>query len=212
MVPTQMKPKTEGWNIVIAGHWNRMIFTPEWVGNHLFEAKEIDTLVALLPVLPLVYQDEFVVLEVARPRLVFRPRKTNDDCLKRAEKMAYKVLDLLNNTPIIGVGINIAFLEDAPPDELSDIFNLQDEPQIGASGWDIQERRITRRMVRDSTVLNLSLLHSKNGVSVEFNFHTDANTNELAKKAVDGRAVPLKDSALQMLDEIYHRQLTADGV
>lgn len=53
-----MVPRHEGWTVVLAGHWNRMIFTPAWVGQHLFQAgQQLETLVAILPVLPLIYQD-----------------------------------------------------------------------------------------------------------------------------------------------------------
>ncbi len=31
-----MTPKEEAWSIVLVGFWNRMIFTPEWVGSNLF--------------------------------------------------------------------------------------------------------------------------------------------------------------------------------
>ena len=38
-----MKTKPEGWNIVLAGFWNRAIFTPEWVGKWLFQQSEVET-------------------------------------------------------------------------------------------------------------------------------------------------------------------------
>ncbi len=209
---TIMTPRIEGWNVVIAGHWNRMIFTPEWVGENLFQArKEIETLVALLPKFPLIYRDELVILEVSESRITVRPRVTDDGCLVLAERMAHKILSLLNNTPILGVGINFAFSESAPPDNLSSLFNIEDDSQLGSSGWDIQERRITRKMVRDGAVLNLSLVYGKDGVNFEFNFHTDTTNNDVAKNAVAERAIHMKDSAIHMLDEIYRLQVMAEG-
>ena len=36
-----MKAQTDGWSIVVAGFWNRMIFTPEWVTQKLTASKEV---------------------------------------------------------------------------------------------------------------------------------------------------------------------------
>lgn len=51
-----MTPKQEGWSVVLLGSWNRMIFTPEWVSARLFHQPEIETFVALMPNMPLIYQ------------------------------------------------------------------------------------------------------------------------------------------------------------
>ncbi|WP_232055963.1 hypothetical protein [Tuwongella immobilis] len=197
----------EGWTIVLAGHWNRMIFSPEWVGKHLFAANgDIETLVALMPVLPLVYRDEQVVMEVSQPRLVFHPRKANDVCLRRAEQMALRILRELDDTPLIAVGVNFAFREENPPDKVLDIFNLTDGPELAGEGWEVQERKIVRKTTRGGSVLNLTLIYGPYGVDFEFNFHTESQDNEDCQAALKDTAVGLKDTALNILDTIYHLQ------
>ena len=95
-----MISKQDTWGIVIAGHWNRMIFTPEWVGPRLFNQDEIETQIALLPIFPIIYRHEQVVLEASAPRLIFRPRYNTGPALEAAERMAVTVLDDLPNTPL----------------------------------------------------------------------------------------------------------------
>src|SRR4051794_13893072 len=110
-----MTPKLTGWSVVLLGSWNRMIFTPEWVSTRLFHQPEIETFVALMPNMPLIYQHEQVVFEVAQPRLLFRPRVANDACFAQCETMARTVLDALRDTPLQAVGVNVAFTEAEPP-------------------------------------------------------------------------------------------------
>src|SRR5438105_3845930 len=110
-----MNPKQDGWSIILVGAWNRMIFTPEWVNDRLFHQPDIETFVSLMPNLPMIYQNEQVILEVAQPRLVFRPRVANEACLRRAEEMANTILNTLRDTPLTAVGINLAFTEAEPP-------------------------------------------------------------------------------------------------
>ena len=66
--------KLETWGVVLAGHWNRMIFTPDWVSEKLFHEDVIETEFALLPGFPVLYRHPQVLMEAVASRLVFRPR------------------------------------------------------------------------------------------------------------------------------------------
>src|SRR6266404_6334469 len=119
-----MTPSQDGWNPTLAGFWNRMIFTPEWVCPRLFPGPQIETHFALFPLLPLIYRDEQVVMEISALRLVFRPRILDDDVsLLRAETMARTALTALPETPVQAVGINFAFRESIPPGHVLAMFN-----------------------------------------------------------------------------------------
>lgn len=98
-----MKRKSEGWNIVLAGMWNRAIFSPQWMNDVLFHEPEVETLLSILPHLPIIYRNRQVAIEVSSMRLVFRPRQLNDECLQALEAMAYAVLDKLRDTPLHAV-------------------------------------------------------------------------------------------------------------
>jgi len=202
MIPTQ-----DGWTIVLAGHWNRMIFTPQWVSDRLFHTAEVETLVGLPPVAPFIYRNPQVLLEVASSRLVFRPQVLNDECLQRAEEMALTVLETLRDTPLIAVGINFAFTEQNPPDELLALFNSPDGVLIAGAGWEIVSHRLTRQLRREERTLNLTLVFSGQEVQVEFNFHTDTPTNESACNAVRRNVLNLRQSTLDLVQEAYQLEL-----
>jgi hypothetical protein len=204
-----MKRKRSGWNIVVAGFWNRMIFTPEWVIPRLFPEPQLETLVALLPVLPLIYRNEQVALEVTMTRLSFHPRQLGSDAsLLRAETMARTVLEALPETPLQAVGVNFAYKEEAPADHLVAMFNDADDVELAQQEWAIGERKITRKLTRGGKLLNLTLTYDGTAVSFDFNFHTDTTTNAAAQAAVArGRVIQLRDAALRLLQEAYHLDL-----
>lgn len=203
-----MVPRIDGWTTVLAGHWNRMIFTPAWVGQHLFPGDvEVETLVAILPVFPLVYQDAHVVVQVASPRIVLHARQLTDENLERSERMAHIILTELNDTPLIGVGMNFEFVENAPPKRVLDLFDIQDNVTLAENGWQIHERKFVRKIQHDDLTLNLSLTLKDAAVHFEFNFHTETNDNAVALQAVTNKILTLRDTATQLLANTYNLQL-----
>jgi len=123
-----MHKRREGWNVVLAGFWNRMIFTPEWVGPRLFgENPQLETVVALLPILPIIYRDNRVAVEIATSRIVCRARDLgNEEALRRCGEVAGIILAAQPETPVQGVGVNFAFREQSPDVVLLDLFNMAD--------------------------------------------------------------------------------------
>lgn len=209
-----MRRKPEGWSIVLAGFWNRMIFTPEWVGPpRLFPGVEIEARVALLPVLPLIYLDREVVMEISATRLVFRSRMLEIEAtLLRTEAMAHTVLQALPETPVQAIGVNFGFREEYPPAHLMALFNDADDLELGQEGWGIGERKLTRRLTRGNEVLNLAMALSGQAVDFDFNFHTEVPTNAAALQAVaPGRVLTLRDAALALLVDVYHLQLEEEN-
>ncbi len=201
-----MTPKQEGWNIVLAGSWNRAIFTPDWVNRILFHEAELETLISIVPLMPIVYRNLQVAMEVSSGRLIFRPRRLDDACIQAAEGMAHLVLSTLQDTPLTGVGVNFSFTENKPRRDLSKMFDFQDNAGLGEYGWVIQERRVVRRMQHGDDVLYLTFVLEGENLAVEFNFHTETVVNASAREAVHDRAIRLRDSSLQLLNDLYQLQ------
>lgn len=210
-----MIPKQNNWNIVLAGLWNRAIFTPEWVGRLLFNQSEVETLISIMPHMPIIYRNRQVSLEVSSSRLAFRPRTLNDECLIAAEIMAHKVLSTLQDTPLMGVGINFSFTESEPHRDLITLFEIADSVKLADDGWETEERRLARRIRKDGDILNLTLVLSGDKLDAEFNFHTETSENSVAQSAVENRVIRLRDTALRLLEKTYdlhtEREEISDG-
>lgn len=158
-----MISKQDNWGIVLAGHWNRMIFTPEWVGARLFQQEEVETQIALMPVFPIIYRHDEVVIEVSSSRLIFRPRFDSKRSLEEAERMAVTVMDDLPNTPLMGVGINFSFVERDPPPKLISLFNLEDGRLIERAQWEAPETKISRKLTGSLGTMLLTLSQDADG-------------------------------------------------
>jgi len=206
-----MRKRPEGWNIILAGFWNRLIFTPEWVAERVYRHANFETYVALLPVLPIVFNDKVVRMEASPARLLFRPMKLEDDeGLARAEQMAREVLKALPETPVQAVGMNFSYVEDFPPDYLAAVFNDNDPRDLGTMGWETKERKLTRRLTKGGDTLNLTMTYDGKSVTFDLNYHADASTNEAARRAVnEGRAAALRSQGLELIQGAY--QLEMEG-
>ena len=205
-----MIAKNDGWSIVLAGYWNRMIFTPEWVGRVIFQEPELETLIGLMPNMPLIYRNARVAVEISQPRLAFRPRRLDDECVRQAEERALFVLRTLQDTPLIGIGINYAFTE-PNPGQLIDLFELRDDRQFADADWNIRDRRLVRTMQRGQDILNLTLAYDGQELTIEFNYHTEAPDNAAAQAAVNNRVLRLRDDSLRLLRDVYNLELAPGG-
>jgi hypothetical protein len=202
-----MRPKQDAWSIVLAGYWNRMIFTPEWVGARLFHQELIETKIALLPIFPIIYRHAQVELEVGAPHLIFRPRFNTAMSLQLAEQMAMTVLVELPNTPLSGVGVNFAFIEEDPRVDLVELFNLADRADVAQAGLVTRETNLARKLSGEEGTLNLSLSYDGTSMGIDLNYHTETNANAAARAAVANRVVRLRDAAIAFIKDVYHLQL-----
>lgn len=209
-----MHKKSEGWSVVLAGFWNRMIFTPEWVGTRLFDVNaQIETVVALLPVLPIIYRDNQVTVEISSARIVCRARDLESEAaLRRSGTIAGTILQELPQTPVQGLGINFAFREPTPAGNLLELFNFGDNARLAEAGWEAAERKIVRQLRHDDDTLNLALSFNSERLDIDCNFHTDPDDNDAAVAAVSpNRIIQLRDMAINMLVELYGLELEEDN-
>jgi len=201
-----MKAKIDTSSIVLAGHWNRSIFSPAWVNANVFHTEESELLLTF-PAIATTYKHRQVVFEIHQDRLIFKPLQRTDNCLGRAEKMASDTLDVLTHTPLVGVGFNFSFAETSPSDALLGLFNSGDGAAIARTGWVPTERRLLRKLTNDGRTLNLSLLFNGREVTFDFNFHKEAATAAAARNAVQDQLVALRDQAIKFMIDVYGLQL-----
>lgn len=103
-----MTPDLDQCTVVLAGAWNRAIFTPQWVAERLFR-ESVETLVQIEPPHVLKFQDATVTLIVAPERSQLAPRVDTDAAFSRMHEVALLLLGALPETPLGGVGVNFAF-------------------------------------------------------------------------------------------------------
>ncbi len=201
-----MKPKDNSWAVVVAGAWNRMIFTPEWVGKKVFQVDIVDALVPLMPGLPTRYQIPNMELAVQETKLVGRPRQYEITVLEQTEKSVLTILNLLPHTPIRGVGVNFAFVEEHPGPELLTHFNLKGDAAI-TNSWEISAKQIKRKLVTrdDDMILNLTVSYTSNA-TVEFNghFHCDVTDAETAAAKIKDQTKLYYETFRRLLSDVYN--------
>ena len=206
-----MIPKEGSWSIVINGHWNRMIFTPKWVGDKIFELPAIEQLVSMVPTNPVVYKNKEVILAVAEERLTITLCKLTAECMLDAESKAIKILNLLSHTPVSAIGVNFGFIEDSPPRPLLELFNYPDNAEVTeATGSNSPQSKLTRTLKSGETTLNFSL--SFNGSSVEFgaNYHHDVDSAATAITKIDSKTTTMHKSFLKLLKDVYELTFTEE--
>jgi hypothetical protein len=99
------------------------------------------------------------------------------------------------------------FTEGEPRRDLVTLFDLADSAALTDDGWDIEERRLSRRLSKRGDTMNLTLLLAGSNLDVEFNFHTETADNTVAQAAVDDRMIRIRDAAVRVLDKTYDLQV-----
>jgi hypothetical protein len=196
-----MVPKDNSCAVVIAGFWNRMIFTPQWVAQNIYELPEIEALVAFAPIVPVIYRDESVEMRMSATRLEFIAREHRDENLTRAEQLASRVLERLAVTPVTAVGINFAFSENQPNDRLLELFNFSDNAELADRGWGIDAKRIVRTLSQAEQVLNLTYSLTGTIIGIDLNYHYAVQSAEGARHVIQGQVLNRNQDALTLLRE-----------
>lgn len=198
-----MKPKQDAWTVVIVGCWNRMIFMPKWVSENLFDVPEIQKLVPIMPIAPLIYRTDEISLFVEDQKLVVQARQPTLECLQKMETMAVTALDKLPVTPISAMGLNFGFVEAAPSERLLKLFNFGDDVDIGSLGWDIGTRNLVRQLTRGKAILNLKLSSDSKEVEIHANFHTDVASASDAVNSIKGKIIDRYKECKKLLADVY---------
>lgn len=210
-----MEPRPNSWQIVVAGYWNRMIFSPEWVGQHLLQQELVDVLVPFVPDAPIIYRKNDIEIQIAATRLAVAARQTTEASLQSAEQMVCSILQHLPNTPISAVGVNLGFKDREPRNSLLGMFNLADDPDITTEGWRIEERQFVRRLTRDNQTLNLALSFKLAEVELDANFHSDTTSAHVARGLLNGHTAGMLGNLNALIHHVYGgepaNQLVAGG-
>lgn len=197
-------PDPIGWSIVVAGQWNRAIFTPKWISGRLTQEQKLNLEIAVNnPSAPIRISFDNVILTVTSRRLQVSVERCEDVFMQKAQQVVQKVLQDLNHTPISGLGINFRFLCDAPSGKLLNTFDVRDLHELSDVGLSIQSTKISRVLKRENQTINLSLEFEAGKAVVAFNFHSSAKTAEQALASLNEDVIALKDTTIKILTDVY---------
>jgi len=184
-----------------------MIFSPDWVGKKILKVRNVEILVPVAPNAPRIYRNENVAISISDSRVVFDMRKFSDECVKRTEDMACSVLNELFHTPISAVGVNFGFKEDEPGENVLKLFESPDDTSISSSKWQVEHKKLSRRLKQDNTILNLTFLKSDGVLDIDANFHADVKSATEATSVIESKALEMKANLLDLLKSVYSLKL-----
>ena len=189
--------------IVIVGFWNVMIFSPHIVAEHFFKEENIETLVSINPLAPIIYKKNDLQLNVSADRVVVSSA-CEGNYLEKMENIAKNILDYLPKTPLRGLGVNYGFIENSPEPDFLNLFSFSDETDIVLCEWSISNRVINRRLTKGGVTLNLSLNQkSPNSISIESNFDFTVENPEFAVECFWEKSEYYKNDIINLLNECY---------
>jgi hypothetical protein len=211
-------PEPYNWDVVIIGHWNRAILTPNGIAKRLFKLPEGTGIEVSIPVNlfgPVQVKHDGVMVRVEAQRIVIATEKASYKALNRAMATACNALRDLPETPVFAAGFNIRFKVDAQgePSELDEIVQTSLDTDLSDAGYEIISRGLTRRVrieggIFEKGVLNLLVLKEENKpIRIEMNFHRDSNSVPELIKWLEVSEEDLKKGVSEILKKVPSLQL-----
>lgn len=208
------------WNVVVAGAWNRALLTPAWLQRRLFE--QPDALVEVfLPVEwsgpPRVKLGNIAVSVqggALAGALVVEAMDGTYATLGRALALADRALELLPETPVGAVGINVRYRLGPLPARAVERTRATLDHQLSDADFQIMSRQLHRSLAFGAGLLNVILAEDNQGSGeVVFNFHLDLGRNDVdaVHAWLRQRTEVLKNAVDRILSNCIGIELSRNG-
>lgn len=181
-----MSMQPSGWSVVLIGQWNSAILSPSGIARYVFGlppdtkmqvAVPLDGISSYLVSNP----DETIIARVEYNRVQLDLRKFTYQTLQTGMSAGINTLTALPITPISAVGFNLNFETHELLQELIDITETALDTALGANGFAIAGRSYGRSLKFDNGKINLTILRTEEGFSINCNFHLDTTNCDEAK-------------------------------
>lgn len=191
----------------MVGFWHLRLFTPAWVGNgRLTQSQTIQIEMPVDdPYAPrrLVFDD--ITLELQSTRILLRPSRPEDALLLRIQQIALRLLDDLPHTPMVAVGLNFAFFDEAPGQPLTGLFTVADAGRLADQEFVTRSTAIKRELIHNDELLNHTVNLTANGsITFDLNYHFNAAGTAAARAIVGRDIVAIKNQANQFINSTYY--------
>ncbi len=199
-----MRVKEGSFTIILVGHWNKYILTPDWIGKNIFKDDQIGVEVAFNIALPNRYisQKNNVILVPTSNNVTLVSLKPEDQCLENVETFAHELVLLLPATPVQAYGFNFGYTEKIN-DDLMKMFDFNDDGWFKEQEIATTHKSIHRRIIVEDTAVNLRISHDNESISFDFNYHYDVKSTEDIKKNIKGAALKNKGISEKVLKTVY---------
>jgi hypothetical protein len=209
-----MKSEMDKWSIVLAGSWNRAIFTPNWMAKYLFEESQessekrelkVEVEVPVIPALgALVFTIADLRIQVDSQKAIITPKLCTDKVLRLAETVARRILKTLPHTPLQAFGINFVFVETDPTPEVLPVFEIGDWSRLAEHTGSENKIAVTRSIKLEGHLLNLTITKDGGTVYFQFNFHFELKDASAASGQLENQVLQCRDVALGILEKVYN--------
>lgn len=203
-----MTIQSDSMTLVLAGRWNKYIFTPTWVSENIFQTSEVQVEVAIDNLdAPIRYQYQNIRFTVEPARVIFTSLANEPEVFTSIERIAKHLCELLPQTPAIGYGINIVFVCDPVPSAVNSLLTIPDSRLFSDNLLTISSQTVVRKLAFDGQVCNLSVAIEGSKAIFSFNFHTEAATASLIASALANKFSENYAKAREIMNHIYNLQL-----
>jgi len=204
------KPIPEQCNFIAIGAWNPAIIQPQWLKKEfptLIPEKFIVQVVAgVVSAFRIEFPNEFVI-DPNGGRLVFIPKKLEDETLEKISELGKGIQELLKHTPIAAAGCNFVF--QLEPDEIFKIEQIEPTDNIKAiyeniHGTNLVSHSISHELAAEDHTINVAydFKGQTKQLRINFNYQQPSEAMKIAAHAL----VKNFHRACDMCNEFIERQ------
>ena len=194
-------------NIVIAGLWNKYVFTAEWDKKFLFQGDEVEVEFPLDPNSSERVSSKELRINIEGQRLCIVCRKQEDPIFLSAKEIAIKIADYVPHTPVSAFGINFKLAQSLTV-ELIKKLTMPDNDNIKSIYGTISNTQVSRQMNLDGAILTVRQDITSENVEFNFNFHFPViSLLDVKEKLSAIDILKLKLDSLKYLETIYDLKL-----
>ena len=203
-----MKPRPNESSLVVAGSWNRYIFTQRWVFNNLADESDVRMEFPVNDLaLPYRYIFNGITFTPSSDRIILSPHDYEEISLEKANELAIIIVEMLPETPYKAFGINLSYVCDSKSQVIEDLNSI-----LARSFTDTVTGLSIERQFRidELCVLNLIITEFNDGAIVNFNYHHPLTRRLLAVDLKD-KFVMYKNKSQEIMRNIYEEHLETEG-
>lgn len=175
------------WNVVILGHWNPAILTPNGIAERLFELPsetEVGIAVPMDAIGPFRVSHGDLAVMVGGGRLMVEATENNFPSLERAMRVARRAMGSLPETPVVAAGFNVRGQGSGERGDLGPLIEatqLRWDEQFERAGFPLSRRDVTWVTDWPPGKISVNLIREDHDrvLRVNLNFERAGNRQEL---------------------------------